>query len=644
MQQVTIRAIEPQNGSMHAMAAGFIGLIVVGALYVGQDIFVPLALAILLSFVLAPLAELLQRLYFPRTLAVISVVVIAFAVLLALGTLMGRQLTQLAGDLPRYETTIRQKIHVIKGASSGDSTFERAADVLRQLGAELDKPAGPQGAPAAGAAPQASPIPVIVRAPDAGPLATIASLITPLLHPLAITGLIIIFVIFILMQREDIRNRLIRLAGTRDIQRTTAALDDAGARLSRFFLMQLSINCGFGIAIGLGLWAIGVPSPLLWGIFAAVLRFLPYIGSAIAAVFPLALAAAVDPGWTMLIWTGLLFITVEPLVGHIIEPIFQGHSTGMSPVAVVLAASFWTVLWGPIGLVLATPLTACLVVLGRHVEGLAFINILFGDEPALEPWELFYQRMLAGDASEAVEQAEEVLEERRLLTYYQSIALEGLKLAQVDLSAGKLTGERIATIKDGVEELVEDLAEFDDSVPEQGDDKLKPEAAAAVAATPLSVADDALAMVDKAALTGAWGGERPILCIAGRSPLDEAAAAILADLLSKHGLGARAEGVDILTTSNIARFDFDQTALIVLSCLDTDSRSHMRNVCRRLRRRTPGTPLIVAAWGVAPDAAEAIKRECRADAVVSDLRGALAASTEHAMAPAEEAKEKAPAM
>jgi predicted PurR-regulated permease PerM len=522
MQPVTITSAEAQTAPMRAMAAGFIGLIVVGALYVGQDIFVPLALAILLSFVLAPLAELLQRLYFPRSLAVISVVVIAFVALLALGTVMGRQLTQLASDLPRYETTIRQKIHAIKGASSGDSTFERAADVLKDLGAELQRPNSQQGmAEAGGAAPPAAPIPVVVRSPEAGPLATIASLITPLLHPLAITGLIIIFVIFILMQREDIRNRLIRMAGTRDIQRTTAALDDAGARLSRFFLMQLSINCGFGAAIGLGLWAIGVPSPLLWGIFAAVLRFLPYIGSAIAAVFPLALAAAVDPGWTMLIWTGLLFITVEPLVGHIIEPIFQGHSTGMSPVAVVLAATFWTVLWGPIGLVLATPLTACLVVLGRHVEGLSFINILFGDEPALQPWELFYQRMLAGDASEAVEQAEEVLEERRLLTYYQNIALEGLKLAQVDLSAGKLTGERIATIKDGVEELVEDLAEFDDSVPTQGDDKLKPEAAAAVAATPVTGGDDTVPSVDPAVLAGAWRAERPILCIAGQHALVE---------------------------------------------------------------------------------------------------------------------------
>jgi predicted PurR-regulated permease PerM len=644
MQHVTIRPIDAPSGPMHAMAAAFIGLIVVGALYVGQDIFVPLALAILLSFVLAPLAELLQRLHFPRTLSVISVVVIAFALLLALGTLMGRQLTQLAGDLPRYETTIRQKIHAIKGASSGDSTFERAADVLRQLGAELDRPAGSGGAPAASAAPQASPVPVIVRSPDAGPLATIVSLITPLLHPLAITGLIIIFVIFILMQREDIRNRLIRLAGTRDIQRTTAALDDAGARLSRFFLMQLGINCGFGVAIGLGLWAIGVPSPLLWGIFAAVLRFLPYIGSVIAAVFPLALAAAVDPGWTMLIATGLLFLIVEPLVGHIIEPIFQGHSTGMSPVAVVLSASFWTVLWGPIGLVLATPLTACLVVLGRHVEGLAFINILFGDEPALEPWELFYQRMLAGDASEAVEQAEEVLEERRLLTYYQNIALEGLKLAQIDLAAGKLTGERIETIREGVEELVEDLAEFDDSVPVQGDDKLKPEAAAAVAATPGAVKADKLPFVDAGALAGAWRAGKPILCIAARSPLDEAAAVILADLLGKHGLGARAEGVDILTTSNIARFDFDQTALIVLSALDGESRAHLRNVCRRIRRRAPAIPLVVAAWGAPAGLAEAIKRECHADMVAVDLRGVVEKSANLAVSPVESAKENAPAM
>src|SRR5215468_10822367 len=201
------------------------------------------------------------------------------------------------------------------------------------------------------------------------------------------------------------------------------------------------------VVIGVGLWFIGVPSPILWGILAAILRFVPYIGAIIAAAFPLALAAAVDPGWSMLVWTGLLFVVVEPVVGHFIEPIFHGHTTGLSPVAVVLSATFWTMLWGPIGLVLATPLTVCLVVLGRHIERLSFIDILLGDQPALQPWELFYQRMLVGDASEAVEQAEEVLKERRLADYYDGIALRGLELAQKDIAAGTLDLDRAETIR-----------------------------------------------------------------------------------------------------------------------------------------------------------------------------------------------------
>ena len=262
-----------------------------------------------------------------------------------------------------------------------------------------------------------------MRQPDPGALESLKALISPLLHPLATTGIIVIFVIFILLQREDLRNRLIRLAGSHDLQRTTAALDDAANRLSRLFLIQLLLNGTFGVIIGTGLWLIGVPSAILWGILAAVLRFVPYIGAAIAAAFPLALAVAVDPTWSMLLWTLALFLIVEPIVGHVIEPMVYGHSTGLSPVAVVASATFWTALWGPIGLVLATPLTVCLVVLGRHVERLEFLDVMFGDRPALSPPEIFYQRMLAGDPTEASDKAEEFLKERSLAPYYDEVAL-----------------------------------------------------------------------------------------------------------------------------------------------------------------------------------------------------------------------------
>src|SRR5438270_3878261 len=313
--------------------------------------------------------------------------------------------------------------------------------MLKDLSKELDKPkeaanslgtiAGPKAAPP-------RPVPVEVLQPDPGALESLQSLISPLLHPLATTGIIVIFVIFILLQREDLRNRLIRLAGSHDLQRTTAALDDAASRLSRLFLIQLLLNGSFGIIIGTGLWVIGVPSAILWGILAAVLRFVPYIGAAIAAAFPLALAVAVDPTWSMLLWALALFLVVEPVVGHVIEPMVYGHSTGLSPVAVVASATFWTALWVPIGLVLATPLTVCLVVLGRHVERLEFLDVMFGDRPALSPPEIFYQRMLAGDPAEAVDKAEEFLKERPLSTYYDEVALPGLKLAQNDVARGAL--------------------------------------------------------------------------------------------------------------------------------------------------------------------------------------------------------------
>ena len=217
-----------------------------------------------------------------------------------------------------------------------------------------------------------------MRQPDPGALQTLVALITPLIFPLTTTGVVFIFVVFILLQREDLRNRLVRLAGPQDLQRTTAAFDDAGTRLSRLFLTQLALNAAFGLVIGIGLSIIGVPSAPLWGMLAMILRFVPYVGALISAVFPLLLAAAVDPGWTMVLWTAALFIVIEPLVGHVIEPMLYGHSSGLSPVAVITAATFWTWLWGPIGLILATPLTICLVVLGRHIDRLKFLEVMLG--------------------------------------------------------------------------------------------------------------------------------------------------------------------------------------------------------------------------------------------------------------------------
>src|ERR1700719_245065 len=416
-----VRSTEEVMALLSAVATAILAVIIIAVLYLGREIFVPISLAILLSFVLAPLVGILQRIHVPRGLAVVGVVIFAFALIFAMGGLLASQLTQLAGDLPRYQSTITEKIQSFRDTKAGRGTLERASDMLKDLGKELDKPKDAASARASSSivGPKdpgsQAPVPVEVRQPDPGALESLRTLISPLVHPLATTGIIIIFVIFILLQREDLRNRLIRLAGSYDLQRTTAALDDAAGRLSRLFLTQLLVNGAFGAVIGTGLWLIGVPSALLSGLLETVRRLLPYIGAVIAAAFPLALAVAVDPGWSMLLWTLALFLVVEPVVGHVIEPMVYGHSTGLSPVAVVASATFWTALWGHIGLVLATPLTVCLVVLGRHVERLEFLDVMFGDRPALSPPEIFYQRMLAGDPTEAAEKAEQFLKERSLV-------------------------------------------------------------------------------------------------------------------------------------------------------------------------------------------------------------------------------------
>ena len=278
------RVSSPVRGP--AVTTVLIGVILVGALYFGREVLVPIALAILMSFVLAPLVVLLQRLYVPRIAAVLLVVLFAFTALFALGGLMVSQVNQLASDLPRYQSTLREKIQTLQGAATGTGTLERASEVLQSLGKELDRPKldSRTAAPSPGdlAAP-AKPIPVEVHQPDPGALQTLATLITPLIHPLATTGIVVIFVIFILVQQQDLRNRLVRLAGSQDLQRTTAAMDDAGQRLSRLFLTQLMLNAGFGIVIGAGLWLIGVPSAPLWGMLAMILRFVPYIGAIISA-------------------------------------------------------------------------------------------------------------------------------------------------------------------------------------------------------------------------------------------------------------------------------------------------------------------------------------------------------------------------
>ncbi len=622
----------PPAGS--TLATVLMAVVVIAALYFGREVLVPIALAVLMSFVLAPLVRLLQRLYVPRIPAVFVVVLIAFLAVFALGGLMVSQVNQLASDLPQYQYTLREKIQTLRGAATGTSTLERASEVLQDLRKELDRPksSAPVVAPPPrdGAA-QQKPIPVEVRQPDPGALQTVAALITPLVHPLATTGIVVIFVIFILVQQQDLRNRLIRLAGSQDLQRTTAAMDDAGQRLSRLFLTQLLLNAGFGLVIGLGLWLIGVPSAPLWGMLAMILRFVPYIGAIIAAIFPLVIAAAVGPGWSMVLWTAALFVIVEPIIGHGIEPLVYGHSTGLSPVAVVASATFWTWLWGPIGLVLATPLTICLVVLGRHVDRLKFLDVLLGDEPALTATELAYQRMLVGDPVEATEQAEKFLTDRPLIEYYDEVLMGGLKLAQADAERGALNDERAERIRDTVAEIVDDLSTHQD----QAEVPTAPEPE-----NPLSRISEAEAATPTGAapppLPGRWSTGAPVLCIPGAGLLDEAVAIILAQLVQRRGLGARAEEADALSMSKIFALDTKDVGLLCLCYLENTTSAQIRYATRRIRRKAPDASILVCLFRETDwvDRSDALQPSADLDVI----KGTLAATVERILAVASSPK------
>lgn len=600
-----------------------IGVFIIAALYFGREVFVPVALAILFSFVLAPLVKGLQKLRAPRALAVFVVVLIAFATLAALTMAMVGQATQLASELPTYQSTIRAKIAALKGSGAGSGVLSRAADVLQDLGKELDRPKAESPVPSE--TPSLSrdgrPIPVEVHQPEPGAIETLQAFLAPLIHPLTTTGIVLIFVIFILLKREDLRNRFIRLTGTYDLQKTTAAFDDAGKRLSRLFLTQLIVNAGFGVVIGCGLAAIGVPSALLWGILAAILRFIPYLGAVLSAVFPMVIAASVDPGWMMLALTAALFVIAEPLAGHVIEPLAYGRSTGLSPIAIVVAATFWTWLWGPIGLVLATPLTVCLVVLGRHVERLEFLDVMLGDRPALSAPEIFYQRILAGDPAEAADKAEEVLNERSLSAYYDEVALEGLRLAAADEARGVLDTPRRNQILATIREVVEDLSDHDDRRPSRDAGTADPETEATVEQTNEQEGASDLPVLTAAELKDTFRDGGGVVCIGARSQLDEAAALMLGQILEKHGLAAEALPPTALLAPGMERLAARDPALICLCYIGPHNAAHVKYALRRLRRRLPMAILVLGELSQVSSPLADIKGPLLADEVETSLRG-----------------------
>ena len=621
-----------------------VGVVVIAGLYLAREVLIPITLAVLLSFVLAPLVALLRRTRLPRVPAVVSAVLLALGVILLLGAVIGSQVAQLASDVPRYASTIEHKVEVVRSYTIG-----RLTQLTSQLGGQMEYAGaavpGTAATSAAAPADKPAPTPVEVHQPDPGPLEMAQRVLAPVLSPLATTGIVFIVAVFILMQQEDLRDRLIRLFGSRDLHRTTAAMDDAAARLSRYFLTQLALNAGFGVVVTLGLLVIGVPNPVLWGIIAALMRFVPYIGAFAAALLPLMLAAAVDPGWTMVIATAGFFLLLEGTTGQVIEPLVYGHSTGLSPVSVVISAIFWTWLWGPVGLILSMPLSLCLVVMGRHIERLEFIDVLLGDQPALTPAESLYQRILAGNTDEALDQAEALLRTRSLSSYYDEVVLKGLQLAANDSLRGVLTDDQLQNIQEAVDGVVVDLADHTDADPAPAKTDAAALASRTTAEPPRLPVPPSL---DPAAgpLAPAWAGAAPVLCVAGGGPLDEAAGAMLAQLLGKHGLHARVVSRDAVSRGAIASLDMTGVAMVCVSYLEASgSLSTLRYLMRRLRSRAPGAPVLVGLWQ-ADDAVtsdERLRAAVGADHYVISLRDAVEACVAAAYSAREVAGPETPA-
>ncbi len=448
------------GGPGQAQANGLVIFLAICAiLYMGRNIIIPMVLAVLLSMLLAPCVRLLKKLGIPNSAAILLTVIVAFGGLFAGGYVVANTLTGFATDLPQYERTLREKAKNLKSATSGGDTIDRAANVLKDLQNELEKPdAGEMRNEVI------KPVPVELHDSSYGPLAPLIAVMALLLDPLVQIGIIILMVIFILFNREDLRNRVLRLAGTGDIHRTTIALDEGMSRLTKLFASQLLLNAATGTLIGVALAFVGIPGAILWGVLAAVMRFIPYIGALFASLLPIIIAAAISDGWTLVMITAGIALAAEIIFGQIIEPMVFGKASGLSAVAVVASAAFWAALWGPIGLILAMPLTIGLLVVGRHIEALSFLDTLLGSDEVLTPDGNLYQRLLAKDPIEAAQLARDYAKEGSLESFLNEAAIPALLLANQDQRRGVLSRETEASIAQTFSEMLDEVWDEDEVI------------------------------------------------------------------------------------------------------------------------------------------------------------------------------------
>jgi predicted PurR-regulated permease PerM len=569
---------------------------VIAVLYLAREILIPLAFALILTFVLSPVVALLQRSRIGRAPSVVVTVLLTIAATGGVAWVIAIQLVDVAKELPTYRQNIQNKMDALRVPTKG--ALGLAANSLREITRELSSPEAPPpdgGLPAQNRKQRTVPgtaglpLPVQIVQKPANELDYLRSFVPSVFRPLGVAGLVLIFTVFMLMKKSDLRHRLFRLVGLGQINITTQALDDAAKRVSRFLLMQVLVNGGFGTLLGLGLYWIGVPNPALWGAVAALLRIVPYAGTMVAAALPIALSLAAFNTWLPPLLVFLLFACLELIVANFVEPWLYGANTGISSLALLVAAVFWTVLWGPAGLILSTPLTVCVVVLGRYVPQLSFLQILLGDEEVLGAEAQFYQRLLAMDQPEAHAIVERFLKAQPLMALYDSVLIPALSLAEQDRHKGAIDTTREEFLFLSINEMIIELSDYQPALD-------------------TSKAEDAAPESGRA--------ERPsarILCLAANDRADEVTSAMLAQLLEHAGY--RALSLPIAHASHaelLALIEKRPDDVICICALPPYAFPPARTMCKLIRERFPKVKLVIGVWGFSGDTEKARARFERA--------------------------------
>jgi predicted PurR-regulated permease PerM len=599
---------------------------IIAMLYWARDLLMPLALAALLTFLLAPLVKRLEG-WLGRIGAVLLVVTLILAAMVAGGWVLTRQLVDLATKLPDYKENIQTKLRSFKVPADG--RFAKFSEVVEELKKDLPGAKAPEITQVPGKPETAvltgqdvkSAVPVeVIQISKANPYQLMQVIIAPLLGPLGTAALVLLLVIFMLLKREDLRSRLIRLIGQGHISSTTRAMDDAGARVTRYLLMQLGVNVTYGLLVGIGLHFIGVPNAVLWGVCATVLRFIPYIGPWIGAAIPIALSLAVAPGWIMPVLTLGLFIVVELVASNVMEPWIYGSSTGVAPIALIFAAVCWTWLWGPVGLLLATPMTVCLVVMGRHIPRLSFLSVVLSDEEALTPAEDCYYRLLTVGEHDEMELVEAYLKEHSLTELYDSMLIPVITAVEIDHRLELLDEGQRVNVEQSLRDIVEDLGVCPPVPPGTGADK----AVAAVIPAPAC----------------------RVYCLPARADRDELAGVMLVQLLRQQGFEAQSAPTKLSLEDLISLVEKSGVDVVCISVVAPSTVLHARYLCLKLRALLPKQRIVVGLWGATENVTNAARRvrDSGADEVFTNLADAvmqLAAShvqrTDYALNPTAQA-------